>query len=156
MYDQQFDSPDFDYGALMQFEPQSEPQATQSVPPKISHLERFWTVTGNWGEFSLYFGLGLTATLGVRAIPVLISAAVILFPAVGVGTALFALGAETGTQQKTAIILLAIATALLAGNWDAWLAWIAANAQLLILTGIAIVLVLGLVIAGITGRLAHE
>jgi len=60
--------------------PQEFEQQNQTKAPEVTNIERFWTLTGNWGEFGSYFGAGLSASLIVRAIPALISADVILIP----------------------------------------------------------------------------
>jgi hypothetical protein len=91
-------------------------------------------LTGNWGEFGSYFGAGLSASLIVRAIPALIPAAVILIPAAGLGLAVYTLTADGSAKLRSQLILIAVATALLSANWDAWLAWVIANSQLLLFT----------------------
>jgi hypothetical protein len=110
MYSTEFDASDYDYlssGTSTQPETQ-----TQAKTPQVSNIERFWTLTGNWGEFGLYFGAGLSASLIVRAVPVLIPSAVILFPAVGLGLGLFSLTADGPAKLRSQLILLAVATAL--------------------------------------------
>jgi hypothetical protein len=150
MYSQEFDSSEFDYLALgNQTQPEQQPQ---TKTPEISNIERFWTLTGNWGEFGSYFGAGLSASLVVRAIPALIPAAVILIPAAGLGLALYSLSAEGAGKVRSQLILLAIGTALLSANWDGWLAWIVANSQLLIFSFL-VVIVLGFVGTQIWSRL---
>jgi hypothetical protein len=150
MYSQEFDSSEFDYLALgNQTQPEQQPQ---TKTPEISNIERFWTLTGNWGEFGSYFGAGLSASLVVRAIPALIPAAVILIPASGLGLALYSLSAEGAGKVRSQLILLAIGTALLSANWDGWLAWIVANSQLLIFSFL-VVIVLGFVGTQIWSRL---
>ena len=139
----EFDSSEFDYLNADNFS-QSETQ-TQSAKLEVSNIERFWNLTGNWGEFGSYFGAGLSASLIVRAIPALIPSAVILIPAVGLGLGLFSLMAENSAKLRSQLILLAVATALIAGNWDAWQAWIIANSQLLIFSLALIVITLGFV-----------
>jgi hypothetical protein len=154
MYSTEFDASDYDYlssGTSTQPETQ-----TQAKTPQVSNIERFWTLTGNWGEFGLYFGAGLSASLIVRAVPVLIPSAVILFPAVGLGLGLFSLTADAPVKLRSQLILLAVATALIAGNWDAWTAWVSVNSQLLILTATVFVVTVGLVIAQVWGRFSHE
>ena len=143
MLSQDFDSSEFDYLNADNFA-QSETQ-TAAKTPKVTGIERFWNLTGNWGEFGSYFGAGLSASLIVRAVPALIPSAVILIPAVGLGVTLYSLSAEGAGKVRSQLILLAIATALLAGNWDAWQAWIIANSQLLILTFALTVIILGFV-----------
>lgn len=106
--------------------PQADPQPT--TPQPTSEMERFWGVTGNWGEFGLYFGLGLSASLIVRAIPVLIPSAVILVPTVGAGLILMSAIAPTDDRTKYQVILVATTAAIIGGNWDGWIAWIVANA----------------------------
>lgn len=150
MYQQDFDSSDYDYlssGTSTQTEPQ-----TQAKTPEITNIERFWTLTGNWGEFGLYFGAGLSASLIVRAVPVLIPSAVILFPAIGLGLGLFSLTADGPAQLRSQLILIAVGTAILAANWDAWTAWVAANSQMLILTATALVITIGFVAAQVWSK----
>jgi len=80
---QDFDASEFDYlnsTTAQQFEQQNPVKA-----PEVTNIERFWTLTGNWGEFGSYFGAGLSVSLIVRAIPALIPAAVILIPAASLG-----------------------------------------------------------------------
>ena len=126
----EFDASEFDYLNAGNFS-ESENQ-TQPAKPEVTNIERFWNLTGNWGEFGSYFGAGLSASLIVRAVPALIPAAVILIPAVGLGLAVFSLSSEGTAKLRSQLILIAVATALIAGNWDAWQAWIIANSQLLI------------------------
>jgi hypothetical protein len=124
MYSQEFNSSEFDYLALgNQTQPEQQPQ---TKTPEISNIERFWTLTGNRGEFGSYFGAGLSASLVVRAIPALIPAAVILIPAAGLGLALYSLSAEGSAKVRSQLILLAVGTALISANWDAWIAWVVA------------------------------
>ena len=139
----EFDTSEFDYLSADNYS-QSETQ-TQPINPEVTNIERFWNLTGNWGEFGSYFGAGLSVSLIVRAIPALIPSAVILIPAVGLGLGLFSLMAENSAKLRSQLILLAVATALIAGNWDAWQAWIIANSQLLIFSFALIVIVLGFV-----------
>jgi len=139
----EFDSSEFDYLNADNFS-QSE-STNQPTNPEVANIERFWNLTGNWGEFGSYFGAGLSASLIVRAIPALIPSAVILIPAVGLGLGLFSLMAENSAKLRSQLILLAVATALIAGNWDAWQAWIIANSQLLIFSLALIVITLGFV-----------
>jgi len=153
MLSQDFDSSEFDYlnaGSFTQPE-----QQTQTKAPEITNIERFWHLTGNWGEFGSYFGAGLSASLIVRAIPALIPSAVILIPAASLGLALYSFSAEGIGRTRAHLILLAVATALLAGNWDAWQAWIVANSQLLILSFLLIVIVGGFVTAQIWSKLSN-
>lgn len=91
-------------------------------------MERFWTIAGNWGEFGLYFGLGLSASLIVRAIPLLIPSAVILVPAVGVGLVLMSALAPSDERIRYQVLLVALTAAVIGANWDAWIAWLAVNA----------------------------
>jgi hypothetical protein len=147
----EFDASEFDYlnsATPQQFEPQQ-----QTKTPEVTNIERFWNLTGNWGEFGSYFGAGLSASLIVRAIPALIPAAVILIPASGLGLALYSLSAEGAGKVRAQLILIAIGTALLSANWDAWLAWIVANSQLLIFSFLVVVIVLGYVGTQIWSRL---
>ena len=139
----EIDSSEFDYLNVDNF---SQTESTnQPAKLEVSNIERFWNLTGNWGEFGSYFGAGLSVSLIVRAIPALIPSAVILIPAVGLGLGLFSLMAEGATKLRSQLILLAVATALIAGNWDAWQAWIIANSQLLIFSLALIVITLGFV-----------
>ena len=110
----ELDSSEFDYLNADNFS-QGETQ-TQSAKLEVSNIERFWNLTGNWGEFGSYFGAGLSVSLIVRAIPALIPSAVILIPAVGLGLGLFSLMAEGAAKLRSQLILLAVATALIAGN----------------------------------------
>jgi len=129
MYSSEFDS-DFDY--LNSATPQQFEQPNQPARPEVTNIERFWNLTGNWGEFGSYFGAGLSASLIVRAIPALIPAAVILIPAAGLGLLVHTLTADGSAKLRSQLILIPVATALLSANWDAWLAWVIANSQLLI------------------------
>lgn len=142
MYSSEFDS-DFDY--LNAATPQQFDQQNQVKAPEVSNIERFWTLTANWGEFGSYFGGGLSASLIVRAIPALIPAAVILIPAASLGLGLYALTADGPAKLRSQLILIAVGTALLSANWDAWLAWVIANSQLLIFSAAVIVITLGFV-----------
>jgi len=138
MYLPEFDSSEFDYLSAGNSQPQQQQQVQVT---EITNIERFWTLTGNWGEFGSYFGAGLSASLIVRAIPALIPAAVILIPASALGLGLYALSADGPSKVRSQLILIAVATALLAANWDAWQAWILANSQLLIFSFLLIVIV---------------
>ena len=137
---QNFDASEFDY--LSTATPQQFEQQNQTQTPSVSNIERFWNLTGNWGEFGSYFGAGLSASLIVRAIPALIPAAVILIPAAGLGLAVYTLTADGSAKLRSQLILIAVATALLSANWDAWLAWVIANSQLLLFTA-ALLIVCG-------------
>ncbi|WP_293134590.1 hypothetical protein [Microcoleus sp. bin38.metabat.b11b12b14.051] len=150
MYLPEFDSSEFDYFSA---NAQSEQLPQQAKTPEVTNIERFWALTGNWGEFGSYFGAGLSASLVVRAIPALIPAAVILIPAASLGLGLYAISADGPAKLRSTLILIAIGTALLAANWDAWQAWIIANSQLLILTFALIVIVLGFVVAQVWSKL---
>lgn len=137
--------PDFSSSQQDQFDftPYATEQPT-TPQPKTSEMERFWTITGNWGEFGLYFGLGLCGSLIVRAIPALAPSGVIVSPAVVISLGLMAVfGPEEG-RLKGSVILVALAAAMLAGNWDAWLAWVITNAWKI--TGLV------LISAGIAGH----
>jgi hypothetical protein len=153
MYQGEFDSSEFDY--LNLGVPQQSEQQLQQKADEISNIERFWNLTGNWGEFGSYFGAGLSASLIVRAIPALIPAAVILIPAASLGLALYSLSAEGSGKVRSQLILIAIGTALLAGNWDAWQAWIVANYQLLIFSFALIVITAGFVAAKVWSKLSN-
>jgi len=151
MYSQEFDASEFDYLAL---ENQAQPdQQQQTKTPEISNIERFWNLTGNWGEFGSYFGVGLSASLVVRAIPALIPAAVILIPAASLGLGLYSLSAEGSGKVRSQLILIAIGTALLSANWDAWLAWVVANSQLLIFSFALIVITVCFVVVQVWSKL---
>lgn len=130
MYSQNFDASEFDYLNAGNFS-ETENQ-TQTKTPEITNIERFWNLTGNWGEFGSYFGAGLSASLIVRAIPALIPAAVILIPAASLGLLVHTLTADGSAKLRSQLILIAVGTALIAANWDAWLAWVVANSQVLI------------------------
>ena len=138
----EFDS-DFDY--LNSETPQQFEQQNQTKTPEVTNIERFWTLTGNWGEFGSYFGVGLSASLIVRAIPVLIPAAVILIPGASLGLLVHTLTADGSAKLRSQLILIAVGTALLSANWDAWLAWVIANSQLLVFSFAVIVITFGFV-----------
>ena len=146
----EFDS-DFDYLNLET--PQQFEQQNQTKTPEVTNIERFWTLTGNWGEFGSYFGVGLSASLIVRAIPVLIPAAVILIPSAGLGLAVYSLAVDGAAKLRSQLILIAVGAALIAGNWDAWQAWIIANSQMLIFSLVVIVITLGFVVAQVWSKL---
>jgi hypothetical protein len=148
---QDFDASEFDY--LNSTTPQQFDQPNQQTQPEITNIERFWTLTGNWGEFGSYFGAGLSASLILRAIPALIPAAVILIPAAGLGLAVYSLAVNGSEKLRSQLILIAVGTALIAGNWDAWQAWIIANSQMLILSFALIVITVGFVAAQIWSKL---
>jgi len=148
----EFDS-DFDYlnsETLQQFE-----QENQAKAPEVTNIERFWTLTGNWGEFGSYFGVGLSASLIVRAIPALIPAAVILIPAAGLGLAVYSLAVDGAGKLRSQLILIAVGAALIAGNWDVWQAWIIANSQMLIFSFALIVITVGFVAAQVWSKLSN-
>ena len=147
----EFDTSEFDYLNAGSFEQPEQQQ--QQKNDEISGIERFWNLTGNWGEFGAYFSGGLAASLIIRAIPALIPAAVILVPGAGLGLVVYSLAAEGAARLRAWLILIALATALIAGNWDAWLAWIVANSQMLILSFAIIVISLGFVAAQIWSKL---
>jgi len=146
----EFDS-DFDY--LNSETPQQFEQQNQAKAPEVTNIERFWTLTGNWGEFGSYFGVGLSASLIVRAIPALIPAAVILIPAAGLGLAVYSLAVDGAEKLRSQLILIAVGTALIAGNWDAWQAWTIANSQMLIFSLVVIVITIGFVAAQVWSKL---
>jgi hypothetical protein len=139
----EFDASEFDYLNVGNFS-ESENQ-NQPAKQEITNIERFWLLTGNWGEFGSYFSAGLSASLIVRAIPALIPAAVILIPAAGLGLLVHTLTADGSAKLRSQLILIAVGTALLSANWDAWLAWIVANSQLLIFGFVVTVVTLGFV-----------
>jgi uncharacterized membrane protein YczE len=147
----EFDASEFDYLNAGDFTQPDQQQ--QAKTPEISNIERFWNLTGNWGEFGSYFGAGLSASLVVRAVPALIPAAVILIPAASLGLLVHTLTADEPAKLRSQLILIAIGTALLSANWDAWLAWIVANSQLLIFSFLVVVIVLGFVGTQIWSRL---
>ncbi len=147
-----FDSSEFDYLNADNYS-QSETQ-TVAKTPEVTNIERFWNLTGNWGEFGSYFGAGLSASLIVRAIPALIPVAVILIPTASLGLALYGLSVEGSGKVRSQLILLAIGTALLSANWDAWQAWIIANSQLLIFSFALIVITLGFIGTQIWSKLS--
>lgn len=140
MYSQEFDSSEFDYLNAGNFSETENKNPTKA--PEVTNIERFWMLTGNWGEFGSYFGAGLSASLIVRAIPALIPSAVILIPAAGLGLLVHTLTADGSAKLRSQLILIAVGTALLAANWDAWLAWVIANSQLLLFTA-ALLIVCG-------------
>lgn len=146
----EFDS-DFDY--LNSETPQQIEQQNQAKAPEVTNIERFWMLTGNWGEFGSYFGVGLSASLIVRAIPALIPAWVILIPAAGLGLAVYSFAVDGAEKLRSQLILIAVGTALIAGNWDAWQAWIIANSQMLIFSLVVIVITLGFVAAQVGSKL---
>ena len=152
MYSSEFDS-DFDY--LNSATPQQFEQPNQPAKPEVTNIERFWNLTGNWGEFGSYFGAGLSASLIVRAIPALIPAAVILIPAAGLGLLVHTLTADGSAKLRSQLILIAVGTALLSANWDAWLAWVIANSQLLIFSFALIVITVGFVAAQVGSKLSN-
>ena len=81
----------------------------------------------------------------MRAIPVLIPAAVILIPAASLGFLVHTLTADGSAKLRSQLILIAVGTALLSANWDAWLAWVIANSQLLAFCFVVIVITFGFV-----------
>jgi hypothetical protein len=148
---QDFDASEFD--DLNSETPQQFEQQTQTRTPEITNIERFWTLTGNWGEFGFYFGAGLSASLIVRAIPALIPAAVILIPAASLGLLVHTLTADGSAKLRSQLILIAVGTALIAANWDAWLAWVIANSQLLLFTAAVLIISGSFVITQIWSKL---
>ena len=142
---------DFDY--LNSETPQQFEQQNPTKTPEVTNIERFWTLTGNWGEFGSYFGVGLSASLIVRAIPALIPAWVILIPAAGLGLAVYSLAVDGAAKLRSQLILIAVGAALIAGNWDAWQAWIIANSQMLIFSFVVIVITIGFVAAQVWSKL---
>jgi hypothetical protein len=150
---QDFDASEFDY--LNSTTPQQFEQQTQTRTPEITNIERFWTLTGNWGEFGSYFGAGLSASLIVRAIPTLIPAAVILIPAASLGLLVHTLTADGSAKLRSQLILIAVGTALIAANWDAWLAWVLANSQVLIFSFSLVVITVGFVAVQVWSKLSN-
>jgi hypothetical protein len=153
MLSQDFDSSEFDYLNAGDFAQPDQQQQAKS--PEITNIERFWNLTGNWGEFGSYFGAGLSASLIVRAIPALIPAAVILIPAASLGLALYSFSAEGMGKVRSQLILIAVATALLSANWDAWLAWVISNSQLLLFTAALLIISGSFVITQIWSKLSN-
>jgi hypothetical protein len=154
MYSQEFDSSEFDY--LNSTTPQQFEQQNQTKAPEVTNIERFWNLTGNWGEFGSYFGAGLSASLIVRAILALIPAAVILIPAASLGLLVHTLIADGSAKLRSQLILIAVGTALLSANWDAWLAWVIANSQLLIFSASLVIVCGGFVVSQIWSKLSHD
>jgi hypothetical protein len=150
---QDFDASIFDY--LTSETPQQFEQHNQTKTSEVTNIERFWTLAGNWGEFGSYFGVGLSASLIVRAIPVLIPAAVILIPAAGLGLAVYSLAVDGAAKLRSQLILIAVGAALIAGNWDAWQAWIIANSQMLIFSFALIVITVGFSAAQVWSKLSN-
>jgi hypothetical protein len=150
---QDFDASEFDY--LNSTTPQQFEQQTQTQTPEVTNIERFWNLTGNWGEFGSYFGIGLSASLIVRAIPALIPAAVILIPAASLGLLVHTLTADGSAKLRSQLILIAVGTALIAANWDAWLAWVVANSQVLIFSFSLVVITVGFVAAQVWSKLSN-
>lgn len=153
---QDFDASEFgsDFDYLNSETSQQFEQQNQAKKSEVTNIERFWTLTGNWGEFGSYFSAGLSASLIIRAIPALIPAAVILIPAAGLGVAVYSLAVDGTEKLRSQLILIAVGTALIAGNWDAWQAWIIANSQMLILSFALIVITVGFVAAQIWSKLS--
>jgi len=98
---------------------------------------------------------GLSASLIVRAIPALTPAAVLLIPAAGLGLLIHSLAVDGAAKLRSQLILIAVGTALIAANWDAWQAWIIANSQLLIFSAAVIVITLGFVGTQIWRKLSN-
>jgi len=153
MLSQDFDSSEFHYLNTGDFTQPEQQLPTKT--PEISNIERFWLLTGNWGEFGSYFGAGLSASLIVRAIPAMIPAAVILIPAASLGLLVHTLTADGSAKLRSQLILIAVGTALIAANWDAWLAWIVSNSQLLIFSFALIVITTGFVAAQVWNKLSN-
>lgn len=139
----EFDASEFDYLNAGNFEQPEQQQ--QQKKDEISGIERFWNISGNWGEFGAYFSGGLTASLIVRAIPAIIPAAVILVPGIGLGLIVYSFAVDGAAKVRSHLILIALAFALIAGNWDAWQAWIIANSQMLIFGFVLTVVTVGFV-----------
>jgi hypothetical protein len=91
----------------------------------------------------------------VRAVPALIPAAVILIPAASLGLLVHTLTADGPAKLRSQLILIAIGTALLSANWDAWLAWVVANSQLLIFSFLVVVITVGFVAAQVWSKLSN-
>jgi hypothetical protein len=69
--------------------------------------------------------------------------------------ALYSLSAEGAGKVRSQLILIAVGTALIAANWDAWLAWVVANSQLLIFSFALIVITTGFVAAQVWSKLSN-
>jgi hypothetical protein len=69
--------------------------------------------------------------------------------------ALYSLTVDGPDKLRSQLILIAIATALLSANWDAWLAWVIANSQLLIFSAAITVITLGFVGVQIWSKLSN-
>ncbi len=113
--------------------PEIAPPAPTQAP--LSPTEYFWLGLGRWGEISIYFGIGLSASLLMRLLPSLAAAGAILGGGAIACTTLLMMGADT-EQERLAyqLGLAAAATAILAGYWDALISlaqaamlWIALN-----------------------------
>jgi hypothetical protein len=65
------------------------------------------------------------------------------------------LSAEGSGKVRSQLILIAVGTALIAANWDAWLAWVVANSQLLIFSFALIVITTGFVAAQVWSKLSN-
>jgi hypothetical protein len=154
---QDFDASEFgsEFDYLNSETSQQFEQQNQAKKSEVTNIERFWTLTGNWGKFGSYFSAGLSASLIIRAIPALIPVAVILIPAAGLGVAVYSLAVDGTEKLRSQLILIAVGTALIAGNWDAWQAWIIANSQMLILSLALIVITVGFVAAQIWSKLSN-
>jgi hypothetical protein len=85
----------------------------------------------------------------------MVPAAVILIPAASLGLALYSFSAEGAGKVRSQLILLAIGTALLSANWDAWLAWVIANSQLLLFTAALLIISGSFVITQIWSKLSN-
>jgi len=116
---------------------------------KLQDMTRCLKIIGNWGELGGYYGLSLSGFWLVRAIPALIPGAVILGPAIGLG---LIISAFNGDCDRPQLILLALGTAIISGNWDAWTAWLFFNAATLTTIAIALILVGGAVVFLIGGK----
>lgn len=123
---QDLDISSFDFSSITPKQQWEAPQPQPSYP--TSFMERFWTIAGNWGEFGLYFGLGLSASLIVRAIPMLQPSALILVPAIGAGLVALSFAAPTDKSVRYQVLLIATTAAIVGGNWDGWMAWLIVNA----------------------------
>lgn len=100
--------------------PQADPQSQQVT--KQTATERFWVALGNWSEFNLYFGVGLSASLLIRLLPSLAAAGAILSAgAIACSTLLMISASDEKERLAYQLGLAAAVTAIVAGYWDALL-----------------------------------
>jgi hypothetical protein len=99
------------------------PQTNPDPQPKQTANDRFWLGVGRWSEISLYFGIGLSASLLIRLLPSLVAAGVILSSgAIAICTLLAMTTADEQERLAYQLGLAAAATAIVAGYWDALIA----------------------------------